>query len=123
MARSLFKGFSLAANAYVIHNPQDNDQLLAGTWLGAEWVLVPFLKTDEGNFGAQVVVGAEHHDDVLPNVLDLKSYDYMNDESLESPLAQFFGGSAFSEVTSWSWAALAYVCGNSLLRPQEQRWN
>jgi hypothetical protein len=190
VARSLLGGFSLAANAYVMHEPKDNYQLLAGTWLGAEWVLVPFLKTDEGNFGVQYVIGAEHHEYVLPNVLLLRSYDYMRhrvrvfgawhfsrvdvdgrigatshvtdprfssvsgyggitwrvldnfsmslngevsyrnallnqpkNEAEENPLAKFFGGGSYSDVTFWSWIGLEYTFGNSLLKRQDQRWN
>jgi hypothetical protein len=190
VARSLIGGFSLGANAYVMHEPQNNYRLLAGTWVGAEWVLVPFLKTDEGNFGVQYVIGPEHHEYVLPNVLLLTRYDYLRhrlrvfgawhfsrvdvdgrisasshvtdirfssvsgggsvtwrlfdtlafslngevsyrnallnqpkDEGQENPLAKFFGGGGYSDVTFWTWAGIEYTFGNSLLRRQDQRWS
>lgn len=92
VARSLWQGFSLAANGYAMHDPQNNYQLLAGAWVGAEWVLVPFLKTDEGNYGVQYVFGAERHEYVLPNVLDLDRYTYLRHR------VRLFGAWHFSRV-------------------------
>jgi hypothetical protein len=38
------------------------------------------------------------------------------------PLAAFYGGSSYGDVTYWSWISLEYVFGNSLILRQDQRW-
>jgi hypothetical protein len=154
-----------------------------------EWVLVPFLKTDEGNIGAQYVMGAEHYDFVYETTQHLHELDWLRhrlsvfgtwhfstvdvngnltyagmvnnvhfssfsasagltwhllddlsataagdvsyrlglvneplDEDQLPPLAQFYGGSAFGDVTFDFAVSITYVFGNSLLLHQDQRW-
>jgi hypothetical protein len=80
VARSLVEmdeGLSLAGQGNIEHEPQNNWDLRANTYVGAEWVLVPFLKNDGGNIGAQYVIGAEFQRYVLPNVLNKSEHTFM----------------------------------------------
>lgn len=90
--RTLVGGFSLGANGYVMREPQENYQLRAGSLIGAEWMLSPFLKTDEANVGVRYEIGADHHDYVYQSVLSKRSVDYMRHR------ARVFGAWHFSRV-------------------------
>lgn len=92
VVRTLVGGFSLGANAYVMREPQSNYLLRGGTSIGAEWMLAPFLKTDEANVGVRYEIGAEHHDYVYETTLLLRSLDYLRHR------AHVFGAWHFSRV-------------------------
>ncbi|OGQ21325.1 MAG: hypothetical protein A2138_13800 [Deltaproteobacteria bacterium RBG_16_71_12] len=92
VVRTLIGGFSLGANAYVMRVPQENYLLRGGTLIGAEWMLSPFLKTDEANFGVRYEIGADHHDYVYETVLLRRSLDFMRHR------ARVFGAWHFSRV-------------------------
>jgi hypothetical protein len=80
VARSLVEiddGLSLAGQGNIEHEPQNNWDLRANTYVGAEWVLVPFLQNDGGNVGVQYVIGAEFQRYVLPNVLNKNEHYFM----------------------------------------------
>lgn len=85
-------GFSLAANGYAIRDPRSNFTLRSGTNIGAEWVLVPFLKTDEGNFGIQYIFGPERQDYVYVSVLNHRTLTYLRHR------ARLFGAWHFKRV-------------------------
>ena len=188
-AHSILGGFSLSAQAEVGSEPQNNRLFRANTYVGAEWVLVPFLKTDEGNLGIQYVVGAEHENYVYETVLNRKEFDWLRhrcsvfatwhfdkvdldgrgtfesmvndlhfsafsgsasatwrllddlsvsvggdasfrnglvnepkDLSQLPPLAAFYGGGSYGDITWDMNASLQYVFGNSLILRQDQRW-
>lgn len=87
-----FGGLSPAANLYVLREPRQNFLLRSGALVGVEWVLVPFLKTDEGNVGVQYVIGAEHQEYQNENVLELTELSYMKHR------ARVFGAWHFSRV-------------------------
>jgi hypothetical protein len=61
LARS-WGGFSIAGAVNVERKPQNNYGFKIGSYIGCEWVLVPFLKTDAGNIGVNYAVGAEHYE-------------------------------------------------------------
>ncbi len=189
VVRTLVGGFSLGANAYVMHEPSNNYQLRGGTLIGAEWMYAPFLKTDEANFGVRYEIGADHQDYLYETVRSKWSENFMrhrarvfgawhfarvdvnggltaqslltdlnyssisgnggltwrvlDDLSLSvsgevsyrngmvnepkdltqlPPLAAFYGGSSYGDVTYWASLSLEYVFGNSLLLRQDQRW-
>lgn len=92
VVRTLMGGFSLGANGYAMREPQENYALRGGTLIGAEWMLAPFLKTDEGNFGVRYEIGADHHDYVYQTVLLKRSHDFMRHR------ARVFGAWHFSRV-------------------------
>jgi hypothetical protein len=77
VARSLYRGFSLGASVNTEHVPEENYFYRADAYVGAEWVLVPFLKTDEKNFGINWVVGAEHQQYEHTTVLDRNEFDWL----------------------------------------------
>jgi hypothetical protein len=85
-------GFSLAANGYAIRDPRSNFALRSGTNVGAEWVLVPFLKTDEGNVGAQYIFGPERQDYVYESILGHSTLTYLRHR------ARVFGAWHFQRV-------------------------
>lgn len=85
-------GFSLAANGYAMRDPRSNYALRSGTNIGAEWVLVPFLKTDEGNVGVQYIFGPERQDYVHESVLELTTLTYLRHR------ARVFGAWHFQRV-------------------------
>ena len=189
VVRTLIGGFSLGANAYVMHEPSGNYLLRGGTLIGAEWMYAPFLKTDEANFGVRYEIGADHQDYVYETVRSKWTENFMrhrarvfgawhfsrvdvnggvtaasvlNDLNYSSisgngavtwrilddlslslsgeasyrnglvnepkdlsqlpPLAAFYGGSSYGDVTYWAWVSLEYVFGNSLILRQDQRW-
>lgn len=189
VVRTLVGGFSLGANAYVMHEPQENYLLRGGSLIGAEWMYAPLLKTDEANFGVRYEIGADHQDYVYETVQLKRTQNFMrhrarvfgawhfsrvdvnggltaasvlNDLNFSSisanggltwrivddlslalsgevsyrngllnepkdlsqlpPLAAFYGGGSFGDITYWSWVSLEYVFGNSLILRQDQRW-
>lgn len=85
-------GFSLAANGYAMRDPRSNFALRSGTNIGAEWVLVPFLKTDEGNVGVQYIFGPERQDYVYESVLEHTTLTYLRHR------ARAFGAWHFQRV-------------------------
>jgi hypothetical protein len=85
-------GFSLAANGYAIRDPRSNYALRSGTNVGVEWVLVPFLKTDEGNVGVQYIVGPERQDYVYESVERTMTLTYLRHR------ARLFGAWHFQHV-------------------------
>lgn len=85
-------GFSLAANGYAIRDPRSNFALRSGTNVGAEWVLVPFLKTDEGNVGLQYTFGPERQDYVYESILHNTTLTYLRHR------ARVFGAWHFQRV-------------------------
>ena len=90
--RTLVGGFSLGANGYVMRVPQENYALRGGTLVGAEWMLAPFMKTDEGNFGVRYEIGADHQDYVYETVQLKRTDDFMRHR------ARVFGAWHFSRV-------------------------
>ncbi|MFK7987378.1 MAG: hypothetical protein AB8I08_15260 [Sandaracinaceae bacterium] len=54
LARSLGSGFSIGAQGQGLREPQNNLDLRARAGLGLEWVLAPFLATNESNVGVRL---------------------------------------------------------------------
>ncbi len=92
VVRTLGAGFAVGANAYVMREPQENYLLRGGTQVGVEWMLSPFLKTDEANVGVRYEIGAEHHEYVYETVLLRRSLDELRHR------ARVFGAWHFSRV-------------------------
>ena len=92
VVRTLSGGFSLGANVYVMHEPQENYQLRGGSLVGAECMYAPFLKTDEANFGVRYEIGADHQDYLYQTKRRRFTDDYMRHR------ARVFGAWHFSRV-------------------------
>lgn len=60
IAHTIWRGLSVGTTTIVAHDPPDNQLFTIRPLFGFEWVLKPYLETDESNVGVRYVFGGEH---------------------------------------------------------------
>jgi hypothetical protein len=77
VARSVSKHWSVAAIVSLNHDPTLNIDVDGSATIGVEWVLLPFLKTNDESISVRYIAGVEQEKFVSPNILNREQMSFL----------------------------------------------